>query len=218
MLVKDCMTRHPIMISPETPAAEAQKIMTENNIRHLPITGRGKRLLGLVTRQSFSLAPDVLASLDVWHITRYLSGLTVKELMIKADMVYTTTPDKTVERSAKILSEHKIGCLPVVEDGVVVGIITEIDVMEAIQRMLAMDVEGVRVTVRMPDRPGEFAKMSTALGKHTIGVMGIGTYPSPRRDGYFDVVLKIRNVSSDEVENALGQVEDQEIIDLRDVV
>jgi len=218
MLVKDCMTRHPIMISPKTPAAEAQKIMTENNIRHLPVTGKGKRLHGLVTRQSFLLAPDVLASLDVWHITRYLSGLTVKELMIKADEVYTITPDKTVERSAKILSDRKIGCLPVVEDGVVVGIITEVDVMEAIQRMLAMDVEGVRVTVRMPDRPGEFAKMSNALGEHAMGVMGIGTYPSPRRDGFFDVVLKIRNVKSDDVEKALGQVEDQEIIDLRDVV
>ena len=134
MLVKDCMTRHPIMISPETPAAEAQKIMTENNIRHLPVTGSGKRLHGLISRQNFTLAPDVLASLDVWHITRYLSGLTVNELMIKADKVYTATPENVVERAAQIMSEHKIGCLPGIDDGVVVGIITEIDVMEAFSR------------------------------------------------------------------------------------
>ena len=218
MLVKDCMTRHPIMISPETPAAEAQKIMIENNIRHLPVTGKGKRLQGLVTRESFSLAPDVMASLDVWHITRYLSGLTVKELMIKTDDVYRTAPDTTVERAAKVLSEHKIGCLPVVEDGIVVGIITEVDVMEAIQKMLAMNVEGVRVTLRMLDRPGEFSKITGALGEHTMGVMGIGTYPSPRREGYYDVVLKIRNVTTDMVEAALGGIPDQEIVDIRDVV
>ncbi len=218
MLVKDCMTRHPIMISPETPASEAQKIMTENNIRHLPVTGSGKRLHGLISRQNFTLAPDVLASLDVWHITRYLSGLTVNELMIKADKVYTATPENVVERAARIMSEHKIGCLPVIDDGVVVGIITEIDVMEAFQQMLAMEVEGVRVTMRMPYRPGEFAKLSSALSDHKMGVMGIGTYPSPRREGYYDVVLKIRRVSCDDVEAVLSQVPDQEIIDLRDAV
>jgi len=106
MLVKDCMTRHPILISPETPASEAQKIMAENNIRHLPVTGDGKRLKGLITRQSFALAPDVLASLDVWDITRYLSGLNVKNIMLEADKTYTITPDKTVERAARIMNER----------------------------------------------------------------------------------------------------------------
>jgi acetoin utilization protein AcuB len=218
MLVKDCMTRHPIMISPATAAADAQKIMTESKVRHLPVTGKGKRLKGLITRQSFSLAPDVLASLDVWHITRYLSGLTVKELMVKADKVHTIAPDKTVERAAQIMSDHKIGCLPVIEDDVVVGIITEIDVMQAIQMMLAMRAEGVRVTVRMPDRPGEFAKISAALGENKMGVMGIGTYPSPRREGSYDVVLKIPGVTTAAVREVLGQIPDQEIVDIRDVV
>jgi acetoin utilization protein AcuB len=219
MLVNDCMTRHPILISPEIPASEAQKIMTENNIRHLPVTGDGKRLEGLITRQSFAMAPDVLASLDVWDITRYLSGLNVKNIMTIADKIYTITPNKTVERAARIMNEHKIGCLPVLEDGeVVVGIITESDLLDALQEMLGMPEKGVRVTMRMPDRPGEFAKLSDALSEHRMGVIGIGTYPSRRREGYWDVVLKIRKVSCPEVDAALSNIPDQEIIDLRDVV
>lgn len=219
MLVNDCMTRHPILISPETPASEAQKIMTENNVRHLPVTGSGKRLEGLITRQSFALAPDVLASLDVWDITRYLSGLNVKNIMLGADKIYTITPQKTVERAARTMNEHKIGCLPVVEDGdVVIGIITETDLLDALQEMLGMPEKGVRVTVRMPDRPGEFAKLSDALGERMMGVIGIGTYPSRRREGYWDVVLKIRRVTCPEVDAALNNIPDQEIIDLRDVV
>lgn len=219
MLVNDCMTRHPILISPEIPASEAQKIMAENNIRHLPVTGSGKRLKGLITRRNFALAPDVLASLDVWDITRYLSGLNVKNIMLNADKVYTITPQKTVERAARVMNEHKIGCLPVVEDGsVVVGIITESDLLDALQEMLGMPENGVRVTVRMPDRPGEFAKLSDALGEHMMGVIGIGTYPSRRREGFWDVVLKIRKVSCPEVDAALSNIPDQEIIDLRDVV
>ena len=219
MLVNDCMTRHPILISPEIPASEAQKIMSENNIRHLPVTGDGKRLEGLITRQSFALAPDVLASLDVWDITRYLSGLNVKNIMLGADKIYTITPQKTVERAARVMNEHKIGCLPVIEDGdVVVGIITESDLLDALQEMLGMPEAGVRVTVRMPDRPGEFAKLSDALGEHHMGVIGIGTYRSRRREGFWDVVLKIRRASCPDVETVLSNIPDQEIIDLRDVV
>jgi acetoin utilization protein AcuB len=129
----------------------------------------------LITRQSFALAPDVLASLDVWDITRYLSGLNVKNVMLGAAKVYTIEPDKTVERAAQIMNEHKIGCLPVIEDGTVAGIITESDLLDALQEMLGMPETGVRVTVRMPERAGEFAKMVDALREHRRGVIGIGT-------------------------------------------
>ena len=64
MLVKDCMTRHPIMVSPSTAAAEAQRLMTDNRIRHLPVVGDGKRLVGLVTRMSLAIDPAILGSLD----------------------------------------------------------------------------------------------------------------------------------------------------------
>ncbi len=85
MLVKDCMTRHPIMVSPEVPAADAEKLMAENHVRHLPVIGDGKRLLGLLTRQRLALKPDAMASLNVWEISRFLSNLSVSDLMLKAD-------------------------------------------------------------------------------------------------------------------------------------
>ena len=52
MLVKDYMTRHPLLGDPEMSTIDAQRFMGENNIRHLPIVGDGKRLVGLVTRQT----------------------------------------------------------------------------------------------------------------------------------------------------------------------
>ena len=83
MLVKDCMTRHPILISASTKASEAQQIMAENNIRHLPVASDGKRLKGLVTRTRLTLKPDVFGSLNMWEITRQLANLTVKEIMVR---------------------------------------------------------------------------------------------------------------------------------------
>ena len=219
MLVKDCMTRHPVMAPPTMLAAEAQHLMHENHIRHLPVVGDGKRLLGLVNQMSFALDPGALASLDVWEITRHLSRLSVSEIMIPADKLETIAPDRTIERAARHMTDHKISCLPVVEDGdVVVGILTEVDLLHAFQLMLGLPSDGVRVTMRMPNRPGEFAKLTAVLGKQQWGVMGIGTFPTPRREGFYDAVVKIRGVGSEEARAVLRQVPEQEIVAVRDVV
>ncbi len=218
MLVKDCMTRHPIIVPATMPVVKAQQIMADNKIRHLPVAGDGKRLLGLVTRQRLSLKTDTLGSLNLWDITRHLSNMTVKNVMLPSTKVQTITPERTIERAARIMADHKIGCLPVMENGgVVTGIITEIDLLNAFQEMLGLPVEGVRVTVRMPNRPGEFSKLMTALGDQNWGVMGIGTYPSPKADGFYDAVLKIRLVAAARVEDILNQIPDQEVIDIRNV-
>jgi acetoin utilization protein AcuB len=219
MLVNDCMTRHPILIAPTTLATEAQRILTENNIRHLPVVGDGKRLEGLVTHQSFRLDPEMVGSLNVWDISRYLADLQVRQVMAKAKDVVTITPERTAERAARLMMDRKVSCLPVVEDGeVVVGILTEVDLLHAFQTMLALPEEGIRVTVRMPNKKGEFAKLTAVLGQHEIGVMGVGTYPTPRREGYYDCVLKIRNVTEEQIRAALGQIPEQEIVDLRTAV
>lgn len=218
MLVKDCMKRHPILISPNMPVSEAQQIMFDNKIRHLPVTGEGKRLQGLITRERLAMKPTDLASLNVWEITRMLSNMKVKDIMVKKDQVITITDDKTIERAAKLMTENKIGCLPVVEEDhkTVVGILTETDLLLAFQAILGLPSSGVRVTMRMPDKIGEFNKLSTVMAQNGWGVMGIGSFPSPRHPGYYDVVIKIPRLTVDEVRQVLSQVEGQEIADIRE--
>lgn len=218
MLVKDCMTRHPIMISPDTPAAEAERLMAENSIRHLPVVEDGKRLVGLITRGRLSLKPNLLGSLNVWEISRYISNLKVRDLMVKGRSVRAIDGERTVERAAAVMSENRIGCLPVVDgDNIVVGIVTEIDIFVAFEEMLGLPREGIRVTVRMRDLPGEFAKLMGILADLKWGVMGIGTFPSPRKEGYYDTVIKIPDVTLEEVQAELSKVGGQEIVDIRAV-
>lgn len=221
MLVNDCMTRHPILVSPTLPAAEAQRIMAEHHIRHLPVVGEGKRLLGLVTRQSLTIKPDTLASLNVWEISRFLATMTVERIMVRADQVITITPERTAERAARIMTEHKIGCLVVVEDvhnPIVVGILTETDLLAAFQEMLGLPAAGVRVTMRVPNRKGEFAKIAGAVAAQGWGIIGVASYRSRRAPDRYDVVLKITDVTPAEVKAVLDQIPDQEMIDIRTVV
>ena len=217
MLVKDYMTRHPLMAEPTMSIVEAQRYMGENNIRHLPIVGDGKRLLGLVTRQSLLVDPGRLGSLNIWEITRYLTGLTVKDVMVKAKDVITVEQNITIEETARIMIKNKVGCLPVMEESIVVGIITEIDLLAQLMEMMATREPGVRVTVRMPDVKGELAKLVSAISAQGWGIRACGGVPSPKDPTKWDAVVKIQNVPKEEIVVALEKVEGQEIVDVREV-
>jgi acetoin utilization protein AcuB len=216
MLVKDYMTRHPIMIPPTMPAAEAQKVMVENKLRHLPVVGDGKRPLGLMTRERLRIPPADLGSLNMWEITRYLSELKVKDVMVTQQDLLTIGPDATVEEAAQIMAEHRYGCLPVVEDNVVVGIITETDLLVKLADLLGGYISGVRVTVRLPGKIGGYAKIISTISGHGWGTYATGSVPAPKREGYWDIVLKVRDVPKEDLLAALEELEDCEIIDVRE--
>jgi acetoin utilization protein AcuB len=216
MLVKDYMTRHPIMIAPDTPATEAQNLMNENNVRHLPVVADGKRLLGLITRERLRVPPTDLGSLNVWEISRFLSNLKASDVMIKLNDLSLVDPDTTLEDAAQIMCQRKVGSLIVVEDEVVVGIITEVDMLAELANLLGGDIKGVRVVTRVPDQIGEYAKVMAALTEKGWCIYASGGVPSPKTPGSWDLVLKVPDVSKDELVAVLNNIEGQEVIDARE--
>ena len=217
MLVRDYMTRHPLMADPKMSVIEAQKFMGENKIRHLPVVGDGKRLLGLVTRQTLLVDPGRLGSLSVWDIARTLSSLRVQDVMLKASAVVTIDPDLTIEQAASIMVEKRIGCLPVLQKGALVGIITEVDLLAQLTQLMGAHERGVRVTIRMPaDVPGELAKLVAAIAAQGWGIEACGGSPSPKAPGKWDAVVKLK-VTIDQARATLGAIPGQEIVDIREI-
>jgi acetoin utilization protein AcuB len=219
MLVKDYMTRHPILIGPDMPVAAAQKLMVENHIRHLPVVADGKRLLGLLTRQRLSIPPETLGSLDVWEITRYLADLKVSRVMVAGPDLHTIHPEATLEEAADVMIQHKIGGLPVVDaaaGGIVVGILTDTDLLVELQNLLGAKDPGWRVVMRVPDRRGEYSRLALAISERGWGIMAMGSVRAPRRPDMWDVVLKVRHCSGEELTALLRSIEGQELIDVRE--
>ena len=217
MLVKDYMTRHPLMAAPTMPIVEAQRYMGENNIRHLPVVGDGKRMLGLITRQQLLVEPGRLGSLDLWDIARTLTGLTVRDVMIKAREVVTVEQTATMEDAARTMVEKKIGCLPVLDEGVVIGIITDTDLLACLSDLLGEHVPGVRVMYRMPEKAGSLVAVTAAIAEKGWGIYGGGYVVTPKKPGFWDYVLKVRAAPKDEVVAVLEQIEDLEIVDVREM-
>lgn len=125
-LVKDWMTPDPITIDPTTTLPEANRLMKECGIRRLPVVEHG-RLVGIVTLGDIREAsPSTATSLSIYELNYLLSRLTVGELMTRDPI--SITPETSIEAAARLMLEHKIGSLPVVDGTRVVGIITESDI------------------------------------------------------------------------------------------
>ena len=146
MKIIDLMIKDPITISENTTVSEAIACMKTNSIRHLPVVADDQRLLGFVT----------LADLKQGLIPSMVSDLTLKDLMIKNPI--TVAADRDIEIAAQLVYKNKIGGLPVVEDGKLIGIITVTDLLGAFINMMGMLSASSRVDVAMEDKPGELKK------------------------------------------------------------
>jgi acetoin utilization protein AcuB len=130
MRVQDWMTARPLSVSPETGVFEARRLMQERRIRHLPVTRDGD-LIGILTDRDIRLnLPSPANTLSVWEVNYLLTRLTVAEVMTRA--VITVGASRDIAAAVHLMLEHKIGALPVVEDGRLVGIITETDLLRAL--------------------------------------------------------------------------------------
>ena len=129
MRVREIMTAKPITIDPEMPMLEARQRMADKRIRHLVVVDDA-RVVGIVTDRDIRLnLPSPATSLSVWELNYLLPQLTVGGVMSKT--VIVVDPDRPVAEAARIMMDHKIGALPVVEEGRLVGIITESDFVRA---------------------------------------------------------------------------------------
>jgi CBS domain-containing protein len=129
VLIQDLMTTEPLTVSLETSVTDARRMMLERRIRHLLVTD-GDRLAGIVTDRDIRLnLPSPATSLSVWEINYLLARMTVGSVMTTP--VITVDPARSAVEAARIMLDHKIGALPVVEDGSIVGIVTETDVLRA---------------------------------------------------------------------------------------
>ena len=122
--VSEIMTREPYTIGPDDTLEAARKMMAEHHIRHIPVVNENGSLIGLVSQRDVLAAEDstVLSTAGDKSPERYVA---VSSIMTTP--VQTTDEHSSLRGTALFLQQHKLGCLPVIDKGVLTGIITDAD-------------------------------------------------------------------------------------------
>jgi acetoin utilization protein AcuB len=216
MLVKDRMTMNPVVGYPDMPVTEAQALMKEHNVNHLPVLGKDGKLVGLLTPRLLSRAlPSDISSFSQFEITYLLAKVKVGHIMVKD--VITINEGTAIEEAARVMSDRKIACLPVMRDGELVGIITDQDLFTIMVDLLGARRPGLRVTVVQPDRPGAIARLTTAIAD-AGGYLSVSVGYFAAQPGQWVSVLKVRNLSREQLVAAVESLGEVRIEDLRETM
>lgn len=190
MYVRNFMSSPVVTLTSDTPAIDAMELMQARKIRRVPITEDG-RLTGILTMG------DLQAVLGLQEQSVRRAATRLGDLMTRE--VRTVAPDDPLERAARIMLDHEVSGLPVVEGDAVAGIITESDIFVAFTRIMGIVERGVRVVLTVP----EGADLMEQLSRRTAGmaVRSLAAYPS--KDGGWEAVVRVRGRAPSRLQGGL---------------
>jgi acetoin utilization protein AcuB len=179
MKIQSFMVSDPITIQEETSIQDAIVLMKENRIRHLPVVDRKKKLNGWVT----------LSDLKQGLMPSMLGDVTLADLVNRSP--YTVSSDDDIEVAAKLIYQHKISGMPVVNDGELVGVITETDLFRAFIDMMGILTASSRIDVVVDESPASLQKVLQVIQENGADIISIAHTPLPeeRRVCYFRLRL-----------------------------
>jgi len=176
MIVSMWMTKNPFTVAPDATIAVAQKLLAGKHIRRLPVVDRRFGLVGLLSTTDIvrafpkqgrkNGANDPCADRDP-------AAVAVSEIMHSSPI--TTTPDAPIEHAARVMRDHKIGTLPVLRNGVLIGVITESDIFRAFVSILDATEDEIRITFDVSSGEDTFAMIATAARAHGVRVKSLMT-------------------------------------------
>lgn len=205
MLVKDVMTPNPITVKPDTSFQDALKLIRDKGIRRLPVVDENGKLVGIVTEKDLLYAsPSKATTLDIWELSYLLSKLKVKDIMTRG--VITVSEDLPIEEAAKIMADKKVGGLPVMRDGELVGIITETDIFKVLLKLLGAGKNGRRFIFELPDKKGVLAQLTQLIARYGGNIIALATYPSPN-EGKARVMVRVDELDETKFLEALKGLE-----------
>lgn len=171
MLVKQIMTKEVVTVAPGDTLWHADQLLMQGRFRHLPVIEAG-RLVGIVSDRDIRI-PLFLNSPET--VVPAMHQKPIGQIMRQP--VVTASPLMAVEQAAAIMYENKIGCLPVIEDDRLVGIITESDIFRAFIQIMGVMQPSSRLQLLLDEGPEPLATVTHIAKHHGINIVSLVTEP-----------------------------------------
>ena len=214
MIVSKIMTRNPVFIHPELSLTEARSLMDREQIGHIPVLNKNNELAGLITREDLLKAgPSPATSLDMYEISYLLSKLTADKAMVRN--VITVQENEVIEEAARIMADRNIGCLPVMNGPLLVGIVTDTDIFHFFVNAFGARHQGVRITINFREKPGQLAAFAGLIAEKGGNIVAFVT--SEGDDiAHRRATFKITGLSRAVVEAVIRTLDEAETEDIRE--
>jgi acetoin utilization protein AcuB len=188
--IRDVMTKNPITVDSETLILDALRVMKERNVRRLPVLERGK-LVGIVTQKDLNEAAPVPTTSTSAHEFHDFAKMKVKEVMKKDPL--TLGPDTPFEEALKIGKKNKISSFLVMENGELIGITTESDLVRFLIRVLGLEEEGSRITVEGlgGKLSGDLNRIISIVEKNKTVLLSMMSLSQPEKNDWM-IVLRLK--------------------------
>ncbi|MEJ2209674.1 MAG: CBS and ACT domain-containing protein [Anaerolineae bacterium] len=197
MFVRDCMTPKPITVRPESDPRAGLMLIKSGRFRHLPVVDGEDNLVGIVDRNDLETFLAQAGSPGIQKRQHRVDQAMTRE-------VVTVSPDCPLEEAASLMVAHKIGSLPVLEEGRVVGIVTETDLFKQLAAVLGGGSDSLRLTVQVADAPGQLAELAGRISRVGGNISSVVAYPAGQA-GRLNITLRVEQATH---ETVLGAVED----------
>jgi acetoin utilization protein AcuB len=178
MIVRHCMSSELVTIKKEASIQEALAEMKHYSIRHLPVVDVENTLLGWVT--DADLRGVLIASM--------LEELTLEDVMVRKP--YIAQPDMPLDEVAQLIIEKRIGGLPVVEEGKLVGVITVVDILAAFITMMGVFTQSSRLDVKMSGPSVSLQELTQLIQDHGATIVSICHSPIVGAEDIYTIRLK----------------------------
>lgn len=190
MLIEEIMVRDVQTLQATNTVKDALNIMKENRIRHIPILDDAETVVGIITDRDIKEAiPSTFSSGEYTEIYETkLSTIMTKNPILGHPMDF-------VEESALIFYEKQIGCLPVVSNQKLVGILTETDLLYNYIELTGANQPGSQIEVRVPNVPGALFEVSKVFHDHQTNVLSVLVYPDKESIETKILVIRIKTMN-----------------------
>ncbi|HMR50727.1 MAG TPA: CBS domain-containing protein [Arachnia sp.] len=200
MFIKYRMTGNPFTVGPRTTIPEAQALMATHGVRHLPVVDEGE-VVGVISKNDIAAAlPSQATTLSAAEATYLVSKLKVHRVMSKPAL--TISSGALLEEAAVIMRDKKIEMLPVVDDGRLVGVITESDILDSFIDILGFREHGTRLTVEARDEPGVLEQLTGITAAHDANITHLAVHRG--NGGHSVVVVGLNTLNTEDIEADLA--------------
>lgn len=190
MIVEEIMKTDVAYLSPTDTISKAILLMTSKKIRHIPIVNEQHHVVGLITDRDIK---DATPSIFRSHENK--EDLEKPILSIMKENVITGHPLDFVEEIAALFYEHKISCMPIINDGRLVGIVTETDLLHTLVELTGAHQPGSQIEIKVPNKTGMLLDIATIIKNHKANIQSVLVYPDKKDVNYKIIVIRLQTMN-----------------------